>query len=187
MGIKSKLFPHLTVFHNVDFVYNSQDAVQFSFIPQLEDEAQMFFNLRHGAVPKALSQELGFKAFHHGSRWKITGDTLGRNKNQVWSVNDKQVNKMIEVDKEFPFKSKYKTPQLKLPQPEESIPSPETRTPSQPSTHNDEYKKTRLQARYPQTPVLLDGPNWATFIDRTPPYHRHPLWRTKCTLKYPLK
>mmetsp|Transcript_36532 Transcript_36532/g.56125 ORF Transcript_36532/g.56125 Transcript_36532/m.56125 type:complete len:89 (+) Transcript_36532:196-462(+) len=35
-----KKYPHLSLFHNVDFAYNSETTVQFTFIPQVEEEAR---------------------------------------------------------------------------------------------------------------------------------------------------
>eukprot|EP00549_Striatella_unipunctata_P025101 CAMPEP_0118720568 /NCGR_PEP_ID=MMETSP0800-20121206/30184_1 /TAXON_ID=210618 ORGANISM="Striatella unipunctata, Strain CCMP2910" /NCGR_SAMPLE_ID=MMETSP0800 /ASSEMBLY_ACC=CAM_ASM_000638 /LENGTH=138 /DNA_ID=CAMNT_0006628225 /DNA_START=822 /DNA_END=1238 /DNA_ORIENTATION=+ len=102
MGIKSDKLPNWQVFHNVDFVYNSQDTIQFSFIPQVEEEAMMYIS---ALVPylKHCYGDWILKHFTSAAVERAKNTRWDETKKQVWSENDEQVNKMIDEDKEFHF------------------------------------------------------------------------------------
>ena len=102
MEIQSKAYPHLSLFHSVDTAFHDSYSTQFTFIPQVADEAR---TMVAALLPYLLYKEGSWvaKHFNPSAVERSSQCKWDPVKQQVWSEDDDRVEEIMALDSEFHF------------------------------------------------------------------------------------
>ena len=102
MEIQSKAYPHLSLFHSVDTTFRDSYSTQFTFIPQVADEAR---TMVAALLPYLLYKEGSWvaKHFNPSAVERSSQCKWDPVKQQVWSEDDDRVEEIMALDSEFHF------------------------------------------------------------------------------------